>query len=79
VKVIIAVVVVVLTLTAATATGVAISLHALDKSQHQWCETLGLLTQQAVPQPADPAANPSRERAYEFYTHLKTLEQRFGC
>lgn len=57
----------------------ALGLHAIDTSQHHWCTTLALLTEKPVPQPADPAANPSREDAYLFYVHLKELERDFGC
>ena len=53
--------------------------RAVNRSQHQWCATLTLLTAHTVPRPADPAANPSRENAYIFYANLLTLRQRFGC
>lgn len=56
-----------------------LALHALDQSDAQWCTTLSMLTTPAVPKPADPAANPSRVRSYEFYTSLVQLEHRFGC
>lgn len=52
---------------------------AVRSSNHRWCSTLGLLTSKPVPRPADPKANPSRENAYVFYAHLKTLERDFGC
>lgn len=57
----------------------ALSLHALDVSQSHWCTTLTLLTSEPVAKPVDPQANVSRERAYIFYTNLKTLERDFGC
>ena len=56
-----------------------LALHALDRSDAQWCTTLSMLTTPAVARPADPAANPSRVRSYEFYVNLRQLEHRFGC
>ena len=53
--------------------------RAIDRSNAQWCTTLDLLTSRPVPGPADPAANPSRAGAYEFYENLLTLRQHFGC
>jgi hypothetical protein len=52
---------------------------ALRQNDLRWCATLELLTSHPVPKPADPAANPSRENAYLFYSHLKDLERQFGC
>jgi hypothetical protein len=56
-----------------------LGLHAIHTSDHRWCTTLSLLTQQPIPRPANASKNPSRENAYLFYTHLKTLEGQFGC
>ena len=53
--------------------------HVVNTSQRQWCATLTLLTARPVPKPSDPAANPSRENAYIFYSNLVQLRQRFGC
>ena len=53
--------------------------HAVNKSQHQWCATLTLLTARQVLKPADAKADPSRENAYIFYTNLLTLRHGFGC
>jgi hypothetical protein len=57
----------------------ALTLHALDASQRKWCATLNLLTSQAVPKPADPASNPSRQQAYVLYSDFLDLRHRFGC
>lgn len=78
-KVALSVVVVVVMLAASILGSYALSLHALDSSQSHWCQTLTLLTSRPVPRPTDPNANPSRENAYVFYTHLKELERNFGC
>jgi hypothetical protein len=53
--------------------------RAIHTSDHRWCTTLALLTTERIGKPANPQANPSRENAYLFYTHLKTLEAQFGC
>jgi hypothetical protein len=51
----------------------------IDRSNSQWCDTLGLLTKTKVPKPANPKANPSREGQYLFYTNLVQLKDEFGC
>jgi hypothetical protein len=61
-------------------TGVAISaivltLSAIHRSQHQWCDTLSLLTATGPPKPGTP----NYTRAHVFYVHLVTLRQDFGC
>lgn len=56
-----------------------LSSRAIDTSQHQWCSALELLTKTPVPKPGDPKANPSRENAYLFYSHLRALEREFKC
>lgn len=78
-RVALAVVFIVVAFAAAIVVSVALSLHAVDRSEHQWCETLTLLTEKPIPRPADPKANPSRENTYLFYAHLKALESKFGC
>lgn len=55
------------------------SAAALSRSQHDWCATLDLLTRHRVPRPADPAANPSRENAYIYYSVFLEQRHRFGC
>lgn len=78
-KVFLAGLVVVIGVFATIAGSYALSLHALSNSQHNWCDTLTLLTSTPVTKPANPNANPSREADYLFYTRLKVLEDRFGC
>jgi hypothetical protein len=53
--------------------------YQVSHSSRQWCDTLGLLTSQPVPRPADPAANPSRMQAYTLYADFVTLRNDFGC
>lgn len=52
-----------------------LSLWSINRSQHQWCDTLSLLTSAGPPKPGTPSYN----RALAFYDHLKILERRFGC
>lgn len=49
----------------------ALSLTAIENSQHQWCDTLTLIT-------ASPA-HPTTESGRIFYARLHELERRFGC
>lgn len=51
----------------------------VTRNDQRWCDTLSLLTSTPVPRPADPAANPSRQQTYLFYTDLATLRNQFGC
>jgi hypothetical protein len=51
----------------------------IHHSNAQWCDTLNLLTENPVPKPKDPSANPSREGQYLFYSNLVNLKNRFGC
>lgn len=78
-RIALAVAVVVIVLAGSILGSYALGLHALSTSQRHWCQTLTLLTSRPVPRPAAPADNPSREDAYLFYVHLKTLERDFGC
>ena len=56
-----------------------LSIRQVSKSDHQWCATLDLLSSHPVSRPADPAANPSRENAWVFYTDVRDLRGAFGC
>lgn len=53
--------------------------HQVSAASQQWCDTLVLLTQNPVPEPADPKANPSREFSYQLYVKFRALEHKFGC
>ncbi len=78
-KLALAILTVIVTVTIAIAGNYVLTIYTLNRSQHNWCETLALLTEKVVIKPANPTANPSRENAYLFYTHLKQLERNFGC
>jgi hypothetical protein len=78
-RVVLAALVATVILCASVAGSVALSVAAIDNSQHKWCTTLVLLTKNKVSKPADPTANPSRENAYIFYSNLKHLERSFNC
>jgi hypothetical protein len=45
----------------------------------KWCTAMVLITSHPVPVPADPAANPSREQAYQLYTTFRALRRSLGC
>ena len=52
--------------------------YADDKVKNE-CQALELITSHPVPKPAHPAANPSREAAYQFYLAILYWENRDGC
>jgi hypothetical protein len=79
VKIVLACFTVVAVFVGSIALSVYLSVRALDNSNHDWCAALVLLTANPVPRPANPNANPSRERSYMFYVTLKTLERQFRC
>jgi hypothetical protein len=45
----------------------------------KWCTAMVLLTKHPVPEPADPAKNPSRVQTYQLYTTFRTLRRQLGC
>jgi hypothetical protein len=54
--------------------------YQFEQHQHaQWCQAWDVLTTNPVPKPADPAANPSREDAYNQYHEFTVLKQSYGC
>ena len=56
-----------------------LTIREIQQTSNQWCSTLDLLTQDKVPYPSDPAANPSRVEAYRLYADFMQLKGRFGC
>lgn len=56
-----------------------ISLSAVNDSQHKWCQVVNTIVAIPVPQPANPKADPSRQRAWEFYTEFVILKRSLGC
>jgi len=69
-KLAVAVIVVFMLLAAALVGSYALSLTAIRQSQHQWCDTLTLITANA---------KPSTEQGRVFYAKMHELEHRFGC
>ena len=51
----------------------------VSSSERHWCSALQTLTEHKVPQPANPAANPSREEGYVLYTEFVKIRGEFGC
>jgi hypothetical protein len=70
-KLAVAVVTVFLLLAMSVAGSYALSLAAINQSQHSWCDTLTLIT-------ASPT-HPTTEQGRIFYARLHELEHRFGC
>jgi hypothetical protein len=48
-------------------------------SNHQFCDVFNALVQTPVHKPADPKADPSRERSYEIYLKFVKLDRNLGC
>ena len=69
-KLAIAVAVVFLFLFGSVAGSYALSLSAINQSQHNWCDTLTLITANAKPTTAQGKI---------FYAKMHELERRFGC
>lgn len=55
------------------------SIWVNQRSQHQWCTTLTLITQRPVRKPAHPAQNESREQSWLLYQDFLRLKSEFGC
>lgn len=53
--------------------------YQLNLSQHHWCDALTTLTQNPVPKPPDPNADPSRQESYVLYQEFVRLRGEFGC
>jgi hypothetical protein len=47
--------------------------------EHKFCQLVDASIQNPVPKPADPKANPSREKLYEDYVIVATLDRNLGC
>ena len=50
--------------------------HVLE---HKFCQLVDASVQTPVLKPADPKANPSREKLYEDYIVVLTLDRALGC
>ena len=64
---------------ALAAGAVLISLQAVNDSNHKWCQIVNTITAIPVSKPDHPKADPSRERAYEFYIEFVDLQRSLGC
>lgn len=53
--------------------------HDANSTGHKFCAIVAAATAHPVPQPADPAANPSRESNYLFYRKFVDLGRNLGC
>jgi hypothetical protein len=51
----------------------------ITSNNQQWCDALKILTQDTVPSPADPKANPSREQTYLLYEDFMKIHEHFRC
>jgi hypothetical protein len=53
--------------------------HLTTSSNHKFCDVVNASVSVPVPKPANPVANPSRERSYEWYVRFKHLDVSLGC
>lgn len=53
--------------------------EAFQYEHNTWCNAMDLLTAEPVTEPKDPAANPSREKDYQFYVTFETIKRRLKC
>jgi hypothetical protein len=51
----------------------------VSASDHKFCQVVSGFTAVPIPDPTDPAANPSRVQSYEWYVRFKSLGQSLGC
>lgn len=51
--------------------------HEIGTNNRKFCQVITAIV--PVPRPADPAANPSRETAYEQYEGFARLGRSLGC
>jgi hypothetical protein len=61
------------------ATSIAFTVVYVHYVDSGFCQVVTAATATPVSKPADPAANPSREQAYEWYLRFVGLGQRLGC
>lgn len=60
-------------------TSIVFTLVYVRYEAHLFCQVITGVTSTQVPRPADPAANPSREKQYELYQKFAALSQGLGC
>lgn len=60
-------------------TNLLFTVHQVAANDRKFCQVVTGFTAVPVPRPASPAANPSRERQYEWYQRFTRLGQDLGC
>lgn len=55
------------------------TVYEVSASDHKFCAVVSGFTAVRVPAPADPKADPSRERQYEWYQRFVRLGRDLGC
>lgn len=55
------------------------TVNYVKSTEREFCQVVTAATETPVQKPANPAANPSREQAYEWYLRFAALGQRLGC
>lgn len=55
------------------------TVNYVQSTEREFCQVITGVTSVPVPRPADPAANPSREKQYELYEQFVTLGRSLGC
>lgn len=48
-------------------------------TEREFCQVITAATQPPAAKPSDPAANPSRVQAYEWYLRFAALGRSLGC
>jgi len=66
-------------LTAAGTVGYGVLIHAIHRSNSQWCIALDELSSITIAKPVNPAATPGREALYRQYEAYLGMRGKFGC
>ena len=56
-----------------------LSVRQSQEAERNFCDVIVGITSAPAPKPTDPAANPSRERAYIWHEKFVRLGQKIGC
>jgi hypothetical protein len=59
--------------------GLVSNSHEIAANNHKFCQVIRAATATPVQKPANPAANPSREQAFEWYQRYRDLGRSLGC
>jgi hypothetical protein len=60
-------------------TNLLFTTHEVSSNDRKFCDVVTGVTAVPVPKPPDPAANPSRETAYQWYLRFERLGRSLGC